>query len=188
MELTLRGSNVTAQLWQLWWQLWWLRQLWFPSTEKTPWVWFATQKNGNNNNKKHTNRHLQGRPCNLVLILTSDVATTTRFYAESRQITNNNKTRGVTHFATNNFAKNKQLFCVGLFISKSQTVDPVLDTKSSCYQVVCFLCWIPPLSACFPSFGMFFCCRPPCCVHTANVIRCHNELNDRTQHETKDVV
>lgn len=147
-----------------------LRRLWWHISfyKKTPWVWFATQKNSNNK-KRHTNRHLQGRLCNLVLILTSDVATTTRFYTESRQLTNNNETPGSDIFCK------AQFFCVGLFISKPQTVVPVLDTRASYYQVVGFLCWFPPLSVCLPSFGMFLCCCPPCCVHTASgpLTLCH---------------
>lgn len=139
MELTWRGSNIhdtntfffilTCLVLQLWWHISFYKKL--------PWVWFATQNNINNR-KRHTNRHLQGR---LAPDLTSDVVTTTRFYGESRQLTNNNKTPG-----SDIFCKEQFFFVLDFsYPNHRQTVVPLLDAKSSSYQVVSFLCWIPPV-------------------------------------------
>lgn len=148
-------------------------------------------KNHSNNRKIHTNSHLQGRLCNLFQILTSDVVTTTRFCAESCQLTNNNKTPGSDIFCKERF------FCVGLFISKSQTDSiPCFRHKvlllSSCRLLV--LNPSTPLSeSAFPVLECFYAavlhavCTLPMAPRSC-VIRCHNQLNDRAQSETKDVV
>lgn len=117
MELTLRGSNVHDTNTFSFFDLSGLATMVTHfHLQKNMLSVICNTKNHSNNRKRHTNRHLQGRLCDLVQILTSDVVMTSRFCAESCQLTNNNnKTPGSDIFCKELF------FCVGLSISKSQT-------------------------------------------------------------------